>query len=208
MQKRSKRWIAIILTGILSLNLLAGCSAKPVPSQDTGVSNKESKEDASSQTDSTAESGQTDGEQVVRMWTFLDPAAADGRGKALGEIIQNFETENPNIKIVVEPQDWEQMTPKFFAAHAAGNAPDIIWCIMDEMGAALDLGALEPLENLFLKDWSEEEIADIDDSFFNFGTRDGLHYQITHSRNYMAFYTVQTFLRKKDYPFPRHGTSL
>lgn len=94
MQKRSKRWIAIILTGILSLNLLAGCSAKPVPSQDTGVSNKESKEDASSQTDSTAESGQTDGEQVVRMWTFLDPAAADGRGKALGEIIQNFETEH------------------------------------------------------------------------------------------------------------------
>ncbi len=205
MQVKRKRWIAMILAGILSLSLLAGCSSKPEPTEDTNASNQESSEDASTDSGagSASEATQTEGEQVVRMWTFLDPAAADGRGKALGEIIKNFETENPNIKIVVEPQDWEQMTPKFFAAHAAGNAPDIIWCIMDEMGAALDLGALEPLENLFLKDWTQEEIADIDDSFFNFGTRDGLHYQITHSRNYMAFYYRADLFEEKGLSIPQ-----
>jgi multiple sugar transport system substrate-binding protein len=138
----------------------------------------------------TTEMGSTE-QKTVRMWTFLDPTKTDGRSMALKKIIDKFQSDNANIKIAVEPQDWEAMTPKFFAAHSAGNAPDIIWCIMDEMGAALDLGALEPLENLFLKDWTPEQIADIDDAFWDFGERNGKHYQVTHSRNYIALYYRQ-----------------
>ena len=192
MHKHTKRWTAFAMAMTLILMLLTGCGAQPAPSV---VS--------SSAAPSSGGESTVDGEQVVRLWTFLDPEADNGRSKALKQMIETFESENPGIKIVVETQDWEQMTPKFFAAHAAGNAPDIIWCIMDEMGAALDLGALEPLENLFLKDWTEEEIADIDDSFFNFGVRDGKHYQITHSRNYMAMYYRADLFEEKGLEVPK-----
>lgn len=189
MYKHKKRWSVLAVAMIMILSLLTGCGAQPASS--AGISAAPSSGDATGE------------EQVVRMWTFLDPEADNGRSQALKQIIQTFEEENPGIRIVVETQDWEQMTPKFFAAHAAGNAPDIIWCIMDEMGAALDLNALEPLENLFLKDWTEEEIADIDDSFFQFGVRDGKHYQITHSRNYMAMYYRADLFEEKGLEVPK-----
>ncbi len=143
-------------------------------------------------------------EKVVRMWTFLDPTdTTNGRSVALNQIIETFEAEHPNIKIVVEPQDWSSMSTKFFAAHAAGNAPDICWVIMDEMGAALDLNALEPLENLVFGSWSDEEIADIDDAFWQFGMRDGNHYQITFSRNYTTIYYRADLFEKYDIEIPR-----
>lgn len=142
--------------------------------------------------------------KVVRMWTFLDPTSTtNGRSVALNQIIEAFETEHPDITIVVEPQDWVSMSTKFFAAHAAGNAPDICWVIMDEMGAALDLNAFEPLENLVFGTWSDEEVADIDNAFWQFGTRDGNHYQITFSRNYITLYYRADLFEKYEIEIPR-----
>ncbi|MCI5956872.1 MAG: sugar ABC transporter substrate-binding protein [Clostridiales bacterium] len=142
--------------------------------------------------------------KTVRMWTFLDPTnTTNGRSVALQQIIDKFEAEHPDIDIVVEPQDWASMSTKFFAAHAAGNAPDICWIIMDEMGAALDLNALEPLENLAIGKWSEEEIADIDDAFWQFGVRDGKHYQITFSRNYVTIYYRADLFEQNGIEIPR-----
>ncbi len=143
-------------------------------------------------------------QKVVRMWTFLDPTSTtNGRSVALKQIIDKFEAEHPDIKIVVEPQDWAQMSTKFFAAHSQGNAPDICWVIMDSMGSALDIGALEPLENLTFGKWSDEEIADIDDAFWHFGTRDGKHYQITFSRNYLTIFYRADLFEKYSIEIPR-----
>lgn len=204
MKKRVKQCTSLILVMLMATALVTGCGSSADSSTpqmpDSSISSADDSANAATTAADTSVSGE---EQIVRMWTFLDPEADNGRSKALKQIITTFEAENPGVKIVVEPQDWEQMTPKFFAAHAAGNAPDIIWCIMDEMGAALDLGALEPLENLFLKDWTEEEIADIDDTFFNFGVRDGKHYQITHSRNYMALYYRADLFEDKGLEVPK-----
>ena len=142
--------------------------------------------------------------KTVRMWTFLDPTnTTNGRSVALQQIIDKFESEHPDIQIVVEPQDWASMSTKFFAAHAAGNAPDICWIIMDEMGAALDLNSLEPLENLAIGQWSSDEIADIDDAFWQFGVRDGKHYQITFSRNYVTLYYRADLFAENNIEIPR-----
>lgn len=142
--------------------------------------------------------------KTVRMWTFLDPTnTTNGRSVALQQIIDKFESEHPDIQIVVEPQDWASMSTKFFAAHAAGNAPDICWIIMDEMGAALDLNSLEPLENLAIGQWSADEIADIDDAFWQFGVRDGKHYQITFSRNYVTLYYRADLFAENNIEIPR-----
>lgn len=142
--------------------------------------------------------------KTVRMWTFLDPTnTTNGRSVALQQIIDKFEAEHPDIQIVVEPQDWASMSTKFFAAHAAGNAPDICWIIMDEMGAALDLNSLEPLENLAIGQWSSDEIADIDDAFWQSGVRDGKHYQITFSRNYVTLYYRADLFAENNIEIPR-----
>ncbi len=126
-------------------------------------------------------------EKTVTMWTFLNPEGAEsGRNLALAKIISNYEEANPNTTIEVEPQQWDIMTSKFLAAHQAGNAPDIQWVISYEIGNAIDLGALEPFENLFLDDWTEEEVADISDSFWEWGAEPDKHYQITFSRNYFS----------------------
>lgn len=145
-----------------------------------------------------------DEKKTVRMWTFLVPTnTTNGRSVALQQIIDTFEAEHPDIEIVVEPQDWASMSTKFFAAHAAGNAPDICWIIMDEMGAALDLNSLEPLENLTFGNWSEEEIADIDDAFWQFGVCDDKHYQITFSRNYVTIYYRADLFEENGIEIPR-----
>lgn len=194
--KKTKKGMALLLALLLGLTAMVGCGTNEEIS-----SGETSSESASGETQSSeAASGQ---EQVVRMWTFLDPEADNGRSKALKQMIETFEADNPGIKILVEAQDWTELTPKFLAAHAAGNAPDIIWSIFDDFASVMAVDALEPLENLFLGDWTEEEIADIDDAFFNYGTRDGKHYQITHSRNYLGIYYRKDLLEEKGLDIPK-----
>ena len=130
-----------------------------------------------------------DGKTEIVMWTFLDPEnPSNGRNVALKQMITEFEADNPGVDIIVEPKNYATMTAEFLTAHATGSAPDIIWCARDELSGVLDAGALEPLENLFLGEWSEEEIKDIDDAFFRFGERDGKHYTLCLNKNALVMY--------------------
>lgn len=158
--KKSTRWLSLILSLVLVLcTMFATVSA---------VAEKE---------------------KVVRMWTFLDPENKDnGRSVALKQMMETFEAENPGVKIVVEPQDYNIMSAKFLAAASTGDAPDIIWCTADMLGAIRDAGYLEPFENLFIKDWAEEELADIADVQWDFGAKDGYHYQIVLNKNIVTLY--------------------
>ncbi len=150
-----------------------------------------------------AETSSVGEKKVVRMWTFLNPEGAEsGRNLALKKIIEQFEAENPNIDVVVEPQQWDVMTNKFFAAHQAGNAPDIMWVISYDLGTAIEQGMLADLESLFLDDWTEEEVSDINDSFFRWGETDGKHYQITFSRNYFSLIYREDLIKKYNIDFP------
>src|SRR5690625_2918134 len=91
-------------------------------------------------------------QQTVRMWTFLNPSGTAPREVALAQIIEDFEAENPDIKIEVEAQVWDQMTPKFLAAHSARNAPDVIWISTDLLGDVISAGAVADLNELFIND--------------------------------------------------------
>jgi multiple sugar transport system substrate-binding protein len=133
--------------------------------------------------------------QTIRMWTFLDPASGkDPREKVLKTLIDQFEAANPGVKIVVEPQVWQQMTDKFFAAHQTGTAPDVMWVHLRRVPDAIKLGALANLDTLFVKNWSKEDIADIDGSFWRFGATPTAHYTIVHSRSTVGqFYRADLF---------------
>ena len=139
----------------------------------------------------------------IRMWTFLNPTGTDGRSVALKQMLESFKAKYPDVKVTVEPQTWDVMTGKFFAAHKAGNAPDVMWVLQDELGTAIKLGTLEPFENLFLKDWSAEEIADVDDAFWSMGASDGKHYQAALSRNYFGIIYREDLFKEKGLAVPK-----
>lgn len=123
---------------------------------------------------------------TVRMWTFLNPTGTTPREVALAKIIENFEAANPGIDIVVEPQAWDQMTPKFLAAHNAGNAPDVIWVVTDFLGDAIKSGSLASLNDLFIKDWTPEQVADRAGAYWDLTNVDGTQHALFTSRNYIA----------------------
>lgn len=123
---------------------------------------------------------------TVRMWTFLNPAGKSPREVALARIIDNYQKANPGVKIVVETQAWDQMTPKFLAAHNAGGAPDVIWVVTDFLGDAIKSGSLASLNDLFIKDWSETQIADRAGAYWDLTNVDGVQHALFTSRNYIA----------------------
>ena len=119
------------------------------------------------------------GETQLRVWTFLDPnKETDGRCRSLKQLIEMYEAAYPDVKINVEPQQWDTMSAKFFAAHMTGDAPDIIWVNGADLGQAIALGSLEPFENLFMDEWTQEQKDDIDSVLFRYGATDAAHYQV------------------------------
>lgn len=133
--------------------------------------------------------------QTLRMWTFLNPSGTAPREKALAEVIRRFEAGNPGVKVVVEPQVWDQMTPKFLAAHRAGNAPDLIWVVTDLLGDALKSNALADLNELFVSKWPAEAVAERKDGYWKVCERDGKLHCLFHSRNYYGVIYRKDFLK-------------
>ena len=146
-----KKVIATLLA-VLMIGSLVACSGTPSTNETPAPANE---------TKDVAVSADTNGEDVtIRMWTFLDPTnTSNGRSIALQKMIDRFESENPGVKIVVEPQQWDTMTGKFMAAATTGEAPDIMWCARDELFGVLNAGLLEPLENLFMGSWTTSTTA-------------------------------------------------
>ena len=125
-------------------------------------------------------------DKTIRMWTFLNPTGTAPREVALAKIITNYEAANPGTKILVETQVWDQMTPKFLSAHATGNAPDVIWVVTDFLGDAIKSGSLADLNELFIKDWSAEQLADNAGAYWDLSLVDGKQHSIFVSRNYIS----------------------
>jgi multiple sugar transport system substrate-binding protein len=133
-------------------------------------------------------------ETTIRMWTFLDPAGHSGREKVLKQLMGEFEAANPGVRIEVEPQIWQQISDKFLAAHQTGTAPDVTWLQIRRLSEGIEAGALANLDDLFIKNWSPADIADIDDAVWRYGARPGAHYQIMISRSTNGhFYRTDLF---------------
>lgn len=132
--------------------------------------------------------------QSIRMWTFLNPTGGAPREKALAAIIAEFERANPTIKVVVEPQLWDQMSPKFLAAAQQGNAPDLCWIVTDMLGDAIKSGQLADLRPLFINNWSPERLADNAGPYWDMCGDAGRQLCMFTSRNYIAlFYRKDLF---------------
>uniref|UniRef100_Q11FZ0 Carbohydrate ABC transporter substrate-binding protein, CUT1 family n=1 Tax=Chelativorans sp. (strain BNC1) TaxID=266779 RepID=Q11FZ0_CHESB len=96
---------------------------------------------------------------TVKMWTFLNPNNNSGLEVALRNIVTEFEKENPQIDVVVEPQAWATMSEKFVLSHSTNTAPDIIWSAKN-LGLLVNSGSLAPL-NPYLGGWDGPEGGDL-----------------------------------------------
>lgn len=119
---------------------------------------------------------------TIRMWTFLDPVKGkSARDIVLKKLLDKFHAENPSVTVVVEPQNWQQMSEKFFAAHQTGTAPDIPWIFTSRLQGAVKLGSLANLDDLFVGRWSQADKEDIDGPVWRFGATPTAHYQLANS---------------------------
>ena len=64
-------------------------------------------------------------EKSLALWTFIDPGGDNPRSKALAQIIQTFETQNPGVKIKPTIFAWNQINLAFMKAGLAGKVPDV-----------------------------------------------------------------------------------
>lgn len=173
-----KRALSILLALAMALSLTA-CGAQEESSSDkessveTAVEEETSDESAK---EASAEETALEGEVV--MWTFLDLSADNGRSKVLKKLIEKFEAENPGVTITVETQDWSTMSAKIIAGHAAGDCPDVFQINAANLGEAIASGCMEPLENLFYNDWTDEQKEDIDGELFRAGYDGTYHYEV------------------------------
>lgn len=124
--------------------------------------------------------------RTIRMWSFLSATGTTPRELALAQIIKNYESANPGARIVVETQVWDQMTPKFLAAHRAGTAPDIIWAITDFLGDAIGSGSLADLNELFIGKWPAEQVKDHASAYWDLTKKGDKQYAMFVSPNYIA----------------------
>lgn len=94
---------------------------------------------------STVSENDNEGEKIVlRLATWDDVDAAKNTQK----LIDEFESENPNIKVQFEPTSDDYMT-KLRTSISAGNAPDVM--MVDEWPTLYPVQPFEPLDEYFKK---------------------------------------------------------
>lgn len=102
----------------------------------------------------------------ITMWTFLDPSGTSGREQVLHDLIESYEDET-GVKVNVEVQQWDTLTQKFLAADAAGNAPDVVWLLLDQLPNVIEQGALADLNSLAFGDLPKDQVEDMRDVYWD-----------------------------------------
>lgn len=88
--------------------------------------------------------------------------------------------------MAVEPQVWDQMSPKFLAAARAGSAPDVTWVVTDLLGQAIRSGELADLRPLFIDRWSDAQRSGRKDAYWDACADGAKQYCLVLSRNYVG----------------------
>ena len=171
-----KKVIAIMLVLMMSIGVITGCSSNTTSTNSTGSTTSTST--STSTESSTSNTAGALKPAELTMWTFLDLTSKNARAIVLGNLIKKFEAANPGVKVKVETQEWTTMSAKIIAAHAAGNSPDIFMINMANLGEAIAAGCMEPLENLFFNNWTDEQRTDIESELFKAGYDGKYHYEV------------------------------
>ena len=138
----------------------------------------------------------------ITMWTFLDPSKANPapREVALKIMLDEFHAANPDIRVVVEPQDFAIMPTKFFLGHQTGQNPDVVWIDHQNLGGLLQSEAGANLNELLLDAWP---VGEADDFYVQAGWLAAVDAQGIHRAVPLIHGTTALYYRKD--LFAQHG---
>ena len=126
--------------------------------------------------------------EPLRVWTWMNLEGKSGREQVMKKLVQDFTAANPGVEIQVQTQDYRTMTEKFLTAYQTGNAPDVIWIYAARLHDVIAAGALADLNELFVKKWSADEVADIDGPLWRYGATSNARYAITQTPTMICFF--------------------
>ncbi len=72
-------------------------------------------------------------------------------GEVMRQMVQQFEKENPNIKINVISMAWDQLFVKAELAISQGTGPDIVTLPADRMAELASKGIIKPIDDLIIQ---------------------------------------------------------
>ncbi|MGO4584656.1 ABC transporter substrate-binding protein [Arthrobacter sp. 2RAF6] len=106
------------------------------------------------------------GPVTLTYWDFMDPSQNNPRSAALKQNIENFEKENPNIRVQLSTVSFGDMISRLPQAAAAGQTPDVVKMyapVVPQMAAAQVYQPL-PGEAKQITDWLRpvDKLADKD----------------------------------------------
>lgn len=136
-----KKLTGFVLAIILLLGLLTSC-AQPAPSNDV----------------SSSQSGQSSGAktgEVVEV-QFFHTTWVPAMLEILEQAIKDFETANPNIKIIETRTNWTDAPSQLMTSITSGQAPDLIMCNPPMLAQYRGIGALADLTDKVPKDFIDK----------------------------------------------------
>lgn len=168
-----KKMIAMLLTVVLAMSLLAGCGnddGSSSGSDGSGGGNQQSdagdkESDAGNQeSDAGNQGGQEEIE--INFWTIsLQPNFTDFFNRMIAE----YEADHPGVKIIWSDFPQDQITDKLITSSAGGDSPDVVnlntsMCLpLAAKGALLDLNAAasDEIKSVYIQPlWKSASIGD------------------------------------------------
>jgi multiple sugar transport system substrate-binding protein len=99
------------------------------------------------------------GPAELTMWTFLDPAGTDPRGKALKEIVDGFNASQNDAKVTVTSVNYAKIDGEVIRAANTGGGPDIVNIYTPQLAQHVEGGSIQPIDE-YAGDWLSKAGAD------------------------------------------------
>ncbi|MDO4292212.1 MAG: sugar ABC transporter substrate-binding protein [Eubacteriales bacterium] len=168
-----KRFMAFGLSMAVGSSALVGCGSSGADaSKDTNVSSVEA---------SVTETAQepVSGDQVTITFSLWDEI----QSVVYQELIDNFEAQNPDIKVEMQLTPWDQYWTKFDAAAGANQAADVFFMNVWVPKYA-EAGVLEPLDDYMERDGFDSSLYS--SSIMENSKYNGVHYTVPKGTDSLA----------------------
>ncbi|MFQ5856865.1 MAG: extracellular solute-binding protein [Anaerolineae bacterium] len=150
---RFHRWFVFAALTLIITLLLVGCAQPPAPAPKQPAPEKAAEEEAAGKEEVAAEEEAV----TIEYWQYFFEARVD----AMNQLIEQFEAENPGIKVVHNSDiPYDQFRDKIAASVPANVGPDVVTLFYGWLPAWIDAGYLVSLpEDEFPADWIESNFT-------------------------------------------------
>jgi multiple sugar transport system substrate-binding protein len=142
-------------------------------------------------------------QKTLELWTFIDPSGDSPRSKAVAQIIQEFEEQNPGVKVKPTVFAWNQIGLAVLKAAQAGRTPDLTMLNSGRLQRHVAAGILRPLDGYLDKTGNRSDYIILPNAVAG-----GKTYGVPYEVRALGFLYRSDLLEKAGLPLPRSGAEL